>query len=104
MGRLNGQVDAYLGEAHDADSIACHAHNERIEAVDFHDDVFVTTTLNEVAIWRREVELEIPYLEAMKRLSGGNKCLRISPGGDRIATGKYSERPKTALRMIDIET
>lgn len=77
----------------------------RLEFVDFNADLFVTTTLNTTSLWRRQYELGIPFLEPIAEVNGGgNKCLRLSPDGERLATGKYNERARTALRLTDIET
>lgn len=77
----------------------------RLEFVDFNADLFVTTTLNTTSLWRRQYELGIPFLEPIAEVNGGgNKCLRLSPDGERLATGKYNERARSALRLTDIET
>lgn len=80
-------------------------NTNRLECVDFDGDLFVTTTLNTTSLWRKQYELDIPFLEPIVEFNGvGNKCLRLSPDGERLATGKYNERGRTALRLIDIET
>lgn len=80
-------------------------NTNRLEYVDFDADLFVTTTLNTTSLWRRQYELGIPFLEPIAELNGGgNKCLRLSPDAERLASGKYNERARTALHLVDIET
>lgn len=81
------------------------SNTNRLEYVDFDGDLFVTTTLGTASMWRRQYELGIPFLEPIAELrGGGNKCLRLSPDAERLATGKYNERERTALRLFDVET
>lgn len=102
-GRRNGAINVYSTDL-DCDEIQCNAFSDRIESVDFHDRIFVSSTLNETIIWNKEFELEMPYLNLIKKIPSGNKSIRISPNGEQLATGKYSERPGTALHLINIET
>lgn len=102
-GRRNGEINVYFTDS-DCFEIQCNALNDRIESVDFHDGIYISTTLNETVIWKKEFELGIPCLDLIKKIPSGNKSIRISPDGERCATGKYSERPGTALRLVNIET
>lgn len=87
------------------DTTTTTTNMNRLESVDFDADLFVTTTLSTTSLWRRQYELGIPFLEPIAELNGGgNKCLRLSPDAQRLATGKYNERARTALRLIDVET
>lgn len=75
-----------------------------VACVDFHGDLFVTTSRAGTKFWHRAVELEMPYLEPLSIDHGANKCLRISPDGTHCATGKFNDRQRTALRLFDLET
>lgn len=102
VGRRNGHV---MIVSSDRNECIDTTNTNRVEFVDFDGDVFVTTTLSSTSLWRRQYELGIPFLEPIAELNGGgNKCLRLSPNADRLATGKYNERARTALRLIDMET
>lgn len=103
-GRRNGYLNVYSADDPTADEVVCKAHADRIKFVDFNGRIFVSTSLDETAFWRKEYEFDVPYLEPTKKIPSGNKSLRLSPKADRLATGKYSERPGNALRLIDMET
>lgn len=81
---------------------ATTSHN--IEFLDFDRDIFLTTTRTSTKLWRKQYELDVGYLEPMADLNGGNKCLRISSDARLCATGKYNEKTRTALRLVDLET
>lgn len=103
-GRRNGHLNIYTADDPKADEVVCMAHADRTEYVDFNGRIFVSTSLDETAFWRKEYEFDVPYLEPTKKIPSGNKSLRLSPKADRLATGRYSERPGNALRLIDMET
>lgn len=104
-GRRNGRIliistdtDSYVDEQIDS------TPSNRIDFLDFEKDLFITTTRDITKLWRKENELDIPYLDPVAEWKSGNKCLRLSPDVKSCAVGKYSERSKTALRLIDLET
>lgn len=101
-GRRDGSINVYFDSA--IDDISHVAHVDRVECVDFYNDLFVSTTLNETSLWSKKVELGIPNFDLLKSIPSGNKTVRLSPEGKRLATGKFSKEPGTALRMIDVET
>lgn len=105
-GRRNGQIllISTSNETEIVEQIDRTSAN-RIEFVDFQGDLFVATTLNRTTLWRTQYELDMPYLEPIVELSNsGNKCLRLAPDTNQLATGKYNERSRTALRLTDLET
>lgn len=104
-GRRNGCV--FIASTNDNELVEERADETRmnnIEFLDFEKDVFVTTSRAGTKLWRKQYELDVPYLEPAADLNGGNKCLRISPDSTSCATGKYSEKTRTALRLVDMET
>lgn len=105
-GRGNGRIliistdtDSYVDEQIDSTP-----NNNRIDFLDFEKDLFITTTRNNTKLWKKMYELDIPYLDPITEWKSGNKCLRLSPDLSSCAVGKYSEKSKTALRLIDLET
>lgn len=104
-GRRNGRVlivstdtDSYVDEQIDTTA------SNRIDFLDFDKDLFVTTTRNSTNLWRKLYELDIPYLDPVATWNSGNKCLRLSPDANYCALGKYNEKARTALRIIDLST
>lgn len=92
------EADDMLEERVESDGI------NSIESIDFNRNLFLTASRATTKFWRQNVELGVPYLEPISEINGGNKCLRISANGQYCATGKYNERSRTALRLIDLET
>lgn len=80
--------------------------NDVITSVDFEGDVFVSSTKSScTSFWRGHVELSDYKLELKRRLDDPYQCVKLCPGeGNLLAAGKYHDRDKGALRLIDVES
>ena len=105
-GRRNGSVficnadagEILLEEPMDAQS------PKSVEFLDFNGDLFVTATRSITKLWRLKSELNMPFLDPLRQFEAANKCLRLSPDGTQCAAGRYNERSRTALRLLEVET
>ena len=105
-GRNDGSVFIYNCENQDFSEQILHPEEvKRITSVDFFDDLFVTTTASSTTnFWRKFEEFGLYLLEPVNVLSENYETIKICPKGLKIAAGKYHDRQKNALRLIDIET
>ncbi|XP_055628433.1 F-box/WD repeat-containing protein 4 [Toxorhynchites rutilus septentrionalis] len=77
-----------------------------ITAVDFEDDLFVCTTKSRsTTFWNRYEEMGQNVLKRKRKLDDAYQTISLSPGGaTHLAAGKYHDREKNALKLIDVET
>lgn len=110
IGRRNGRVKILSIDPNENDAIdetnvcSTAAADQRVEAVDFSGDVFVTSTLQRAALWHKRYELDMPYIDCVNELGDGFKCVRLSPNVDRLAMGKYKDTSRNGLHLVDLET
>lgn len=77
-----------------------------ITAVDFEGELFVSTSkASSTCFWAGGLgETEEYVLEGTLELPEAFQTVKLSPdGGSRLAAGKYHDRDKNALRLIDVE-
>lgn len=79
-------------------------HKGLINAVDFHDNVFVSTSNENTKVWTMFPELGMYYLEPAGTLTDPYHDLKIDPTGSTLVGGKFKDTEKNALRMHDLET
>lgn len=79
--------------------------NDVITSVDFEAGLFVSSTKTScTSFWRGFVELGDHKLQLKRRLDDPYQCVKLSPNeGSLLAAGKYHDREKNALRLIDVE-
>lgn len=110
IGRRNGRVkiisvDANANDSIDETNVSSKIYSEqRVESVDFSGDLFATSTLHRAALWQRQYELDMPYLDTVAELGEGYKCIRLSPNVDRLAMGKYKDASRKGLHLVDLAT
>ncbi|KAJ6631743.1 F-box/WD repeat-containing protein 4 [Pseudolycoriella hygida] len=105
-GRDTGYAFIYEDDECYEEKISDHVGQRRayINAVDFHSQTFVTTSMTSFKVWRKIYELDMVSLELMTETDSAFKCLKLSPSGDECIAGIYSDRRKEALRLYDMET
>lgn len=94
-----------------------HENNELIEshtaiascainAVDLQlgNGVLVSASRKELVLWQREYELDIISLEPCSEIQEEYKSIQIDPSGKVLAAGKYIDRTKNALELVDLTT
>lgn len=112
ISRTNGRVKIImLNDMNDSNEINVSGDTllgSPVSATDMVGDLFVTTTMAQTSLWRKNVELDTPYLDLVHHMDSGIKSLRFSPTADCLALGKFrardSEGRKCALRLVDVET
>lgn len=75
-----------------------------VVANDFAGNVFVTATKEELRVWNRYTELGRSMLEPVAEFDEFYKSVCLSPNGRQLACGKYRDRHRGALQMIDLDT
>lgn len=78
--------------------------NSPVIANDFAGNVFVTATKDELRLWQRYTEMGQSVLDPLAEFREFYKSTRMSPSGRQLACGKYRDRDRGALEMIDVET
>lgn len=94
-----------------------HENNELIEshttvasssinAVDLQkgNGILVSASSKELVLWQREYELEMISLEPLADIQEEYKSIQIDPSGKVLAAGKYIDRTKNALELVDLTT
>lgn len=110
IGRRNGCVKILSVDPNENDAISetnvssTAGAEQRVEAVDFSGELFVTATLQRAALWHKHYELDMPYLDCVAELGDGFKCMRLSPNVDRLAMGKYKDASRKGLHLVDLAT
>lgn len=104
-GRDNGNMFLYENgdTTEERTSTELLAHSP-VVAADFADSVFVTATKEELRVWHRYMELDRSVLEPMAEFEDEYKSASVSPDGRRLGCGKYRDRSREALQLIDLET
>lgn len=76
-----------------------------ITAVDFEGDLYICSTKSScTSFWRGTVEFGDRRLTLMRRLDEPYQTVKLCPDeGKLLAVGKYHDRSKGALRVIDVE-
>lgn len=76
-----------------------------VTAVDFEGELFVSTgKSSSTCFWTGLVEDGQYALERRLEVADAYQTIKLSPdGGSRLAAGKYHDRAKSALRLIDVE-
>lgn len=76
-----------------------------VTAVDFEGELFVSTgKSSSTCFWTGLVEDGQYALERKLEVADAYQTIKLSPdGGSRLAAGKYHDRAKSALRLIDVE-
>lgn len=79
---------------------------EFVNCVDFKGDVFCVAGKSKAVILRIERELEcLEALEKQYEFHQGFQCLKLHPQDkSKLVAGKYHDKKKRALCMIDVET
>jgi F-box/WD-40 domain protein 4 len=105
-GRNDGSVFIYNCENENfSEQLLYPEKLNRITSVDLRNDFYATTTASSTTnFWKKYEELGLYLLEPTLRLSDNFETIKICPQGTRIAGGKYHDRQKKSLRLIDIET
>lgn len=83
-----------------------HLIEDTITSVDFEADLFVCTTKSKTTSFWSGIEEMGNYMLRWKRnLNAAYQTIQLSPnGGTQLAAGKYHDRAKNALKLIDVET
>ncbi|XP_058461774.1 F-box/WD repeat-containing protein 4 [Malaya genurostris] len=78
---------------------------EPITSVDFDAKLFVCTTKSKsTSFWTGFNDINDVMLEKKQQLNEGYQTIKLSPSGaNQLAAGKYSDREKKALKLIDVE-
>lgn len=82
----------------------CYPDCEFITCVDFKDDLFVTTGKKKARVFKMEEELGVQALELKYELPHVFQTCRLHSSQDKLALGKYSDRERRALCLVDLET
>lgn len=78
---------------------------EFINCVDFKDDIFCVAGKRNSLILRLERELDVlQAFEKQHEFEQGFQCLKLHTTSEKLAAGKYHDKKKRALCLIDIET
>uniref|UniRef100_A0A336MRV1 CSON005699 protein n=1 Tax=Culicoides sonorensis TaxID=179676 RepID=A0A336MRV1_CULSO len=79
--------------------------SEFINNVDFKRDLFCVAGKSKTVIMRLEHELDLQALEQQYLFNQGFQCVRFHlTDSSKLAAGKYHDRQKRALCLIDVET
>lgn len=87
----------------------CHSRlrleDDVITSVDFEGDLYVCSTKSScTSFWRGSVEFGDYRLKLMRRLEEPYQTVKLCPdAGNILAAGKYHDRSKEALRVVDVE-
>lgn len=94
-----------------------HENNELIEshtaiascainAVDLQvgNGVLISASRKELVLWQRQYELDMISLEPFTDIQEEYKSIQIDPSGKMLAAGKYIDRTKNALELVDLTT
>lgn len=104
-GRDNGNMFLYkAGDMTEERTSPELLANAPVVAVDFAGDVFVTATKSELRVWHRYYELGRSVLEPVKTFDEEFKSTSMSPDGRRLGCGRYRDRSREALQIIDVDT
>lgn len=77
---------------------------EFINCVDFKDDIFCMAAKTKAKIFRMETELDYQALDQKYEFDVGFQTLRLHPNNSgKLAAGKYHDKTKRSLCMIDVE-
>lgn len=82
----------------------CYGDCEFITCVDYKNDIFITTGKKSGKIFKLEEELGLQALELKYELPYFFQSCRLHNTQNRLALGKYSDREKRALCIVDLET
>lgn len=88
----------------------CHSRlrleDDVITSVDFEGDLYVCSTKSScTSFWRGSVEFGDYRLKLMRRLEEPYQTVKLCPdAGNILAAGKYHDRSKEALRVVDVES
>lgn len=79
---------------------------EFVNCVDFREDLFCVAGKSNTVVLRMETELDcIQALEKQFEFHQGFQCLRLLPQDkSKLAAGKYHDKKRRALCLIDVET
>ncbi|XP_055529981.1 F-box/WD repeat-containing protein 4 [Wyeomyia smithii] len=100
-GRMDGSCSIY--DRGNRISRFYQLSNSPVTSVDFDGDLFVCTNKSEsTTFWSGNRKLD---LEKKLELSDGYQTIKLCPNGKRqLAAGRYSDREKKALKLIDVES
>lgn len=66
--------------------------------------ILVSASRKELVLWQRQYELDMVSLEPCADIQEEYKSIQIDPSGKVLAVGKYIDRTKNALELVDLTT